>query len=43
MNDWLQEWKNESSLKQRMGELFIWHREGPIGPRFYQTLSQQSF
>ena len=34
MNDWLQEWKSESSLKQRMGELFIWHREGSIGPRF---------
>ena len=34
MNDWLQEWKSESSLKQRMGELFIWHREGSIGPWF---------
>ena len=34
MNDWLQEWKSESWLKQRMGELFIWHREGSIGPRF---------
>ena len=34
MNDWLQEWKSESSLKQRMRELFIWHREGSIGARF---------
>ena len=34
MNDWLQERKSVSSPKQRMGELFIWHREGSIGPRF---------